>query len=43
MLASASMYVEGYAARDFSDIIVTEIQSPEAMARRIVAAVRAIT
>lgn len=29
------MYEEGYASRDFSDMIVTDVQSPDAMARRI--------
>lgn len=29
------MYEEGYAARNFSDMIVTDIESPDAMARRI--------
>ena len=29
------MYDEGYAGRDFSDMIVTDIESPAAMARRI--------
>jgi hypothetical protein len=29
------MYDEGYVSRDFSDLIVTDVESPEAMARRI--------
>jgi len=29
------MYDEGYATRDFSDLIVTDIENPDAMARRI--------
>lgn len=29
------MYDEGYAARDFSDMIITDIESPDATARRI--------
>lgn len=31
------MYDEGYASRDFSDMIVTDVESPEVMARRIAA------
>lgn len=31
------MYAEGYASRDFSDMIVTDVESPEVMARRIAA------
>lgn len=29
------MYEEGYAGRDFSDMVVTDIESPDAVARRI--------
>ncbi|QIG48744.1 hypothetical protein G5V57_14025 [Nordella sp. HKS 07] len=33
------IYEEGYASRDFSDMIVTDVQNPAAMACRIAAAV----
>jgi len=29
------MYEEGYAGRDFSDLVITDIDSPDVMARRI--------
>ena len=33
------MYAEGYASRDFSDMIVTEIQAPDIMAGHIIASI----
>lgn len=35
-----AMYEEGYAQRDFSDLVLTEVESVQDSARRIVAAVR---